>query len=93
MGTTSSKGQRAARDPIGERLPFDQFEDERPDRQPESADTELVETVDRRDVRMIERCQDLRFAFEPRQPLRIDANASGRIFSATSRCRRVSRAR
>ena len=23
--------QRTARDPIGERLPFDQFEDERPD--------------------------------------------------------------
>ena len=46
---------------VGERRPFDQFEDQRLDA------VRFLESVDRRDVRMIERREDLRFALEPRE--------------------------
>ena len=54
---------RSARDPIGERRPFDQLEHQRLDA------VGLLEAVDRRDVRMVERREHLRLALEARQPL------------------------
>jgi hypothetical protein len=42
---------------------------------------------------MIEGREHFRFAREPREPFGVAANASGKIFSATSRSNFVSRAR
>ncbi len=56
---------RPARDPLRQVLPLDQFHHER-----REAVTRF-EAVDRRDVRMIQRRQRLRFAREPRHPLAI----------------------
>ena len=60
-------GQRngPTRDAVGERLALDQFQHERADA------IRLFESVDRADVGMIERREHARFAFEPRQPIRI----------------------
>ena len=49
--------------------------------------------VDRENVRMIEGRDGLRFLLEAAQAVASRAKDSGRIFSATSRPRRVSRAR
>ena len=56
---------RALRDAVGKRGPFDQFEHER------HLAVLLLETVDGRDVRVVERGQDLGFALEPREARRI----------------------
>ena len=56
---------RSLRDPVRERRPLDQLHDER------LHAVRLLEAVDVRDVRMIERGEDLRLAFEPRQAIRI----------------------
>ena len=67
--------------------PFNQFQNER---LPASG---ILDTVNAADVGMTERGQDLRFTREPRQPLRIAGDACGQDLSATSRFRRLSRAR
>ena len=53
----------------------------------------VLEAVNVRDVRMIERREHLRFAAESRQPFRIAATAGSSILIATSRLSFVSRAR
>ena len=53
----------------------------------------LLEPVDGRDVRMIQRGERLRFALEPREALRIVREGVGRILIATARSSFVSRAR
>ena len=57
--------QRGARDPLRKVLALDQFHD-----QGVSA-SGFLESVNRRDVRMIERRERFRFAFEPRQAARV----------------------
>jgi hypothetical protein len=58
---------RPARQPLGEVITLDQLHDERA----------FFEAVDVRDVGMIERRQDFRFALESRQPLAIVGDISG----------------
>ena len=53
----------------------------------------LLEPVDLRDVRVVQRGQHSGFALEPHQTIGIAGERSGRIFSATSRPSFVSRAR
>ncbi|HEX9185638.1 MAG TPA: hypothetical protein VGB87_01110 [Vicinamibacteria bacterium] len=76
----------ASTDSIGERRALDELEDER------LPAVGLVEPVDLRDVGMVQRSEDLRFALEPREAVR-GRRASGRTFRATSRPSFVSRAR
>ena len=59
---------RAPGDAIGERRSFDQLEHER------GASRLFLDAIDRGDVRMIERCEELRLAVETRQPLGIAAD-------------------
>ena len=42
----------------------------------------LLDAVDLRDVRMVERCEYLRLALESRDPIGVGANKSGRILIA-----------
>ena len=56
-------GQRALRDSIAEIIALDQFHGEK------THSIRLEETVDRGDVGMIQRCQESRLAFEPREPI------------------------
>ena len=79
--------RRPAGDPIGERLPLDQLEDQR------VGLAAVLESVNRPDVRMVERSQHLRFALKRARRSGSAAKASGRIFSATSRLSFRSRAR
>ena len=65
MASASVERHRPARDSIGQRLALDEFEDQR------GHAVGLFEPVDRADVRMIERCQDPRLAFEPRESIGI----------------------
>ena len=58
-------GEGSLGDPIGERRPFHQFQHERLHAR------RLFETVDRADVRMIQRGEDLRFTFEAREPFNV----------------------
>ena len=78
---------RALCNSVGERRPLDQLHHERTDA------VGLLQAVDLRDVRMIQRRQRLGFALEARQPLGICAKASGRTLIATWRPRFVSVAR
>ena len=55
--------QGPGRDPLGQRLALDELQHQRL----EVAD--LLEPIDRRDVRVIQGREDLRLALEPRQPL------------------------
>ncbi len=59
---------RALCDSVGERRPLDQFHDER------RHAVALLEAVDVRDVRMVQRREDFGFALEPRQPLGVCRN-------------------
>ena len=56
-------GKRAELESVGDRLAVDQFEHERLDA------VRFLEAVDRRDVRMIERCEDGCFALEARESI------------------------
>ena len=56
---------RPARDPLREILAFDELEHERGNA------VRLLEPVDVGDVRMVQRREHLRFATEPRQPIRV----------------------
>ena len=62
---------RTLPDAIGERGPFHQFEDER------LHVFRILERVNGRDVRMIERREHLRFAREPRETVRIEKKGVG----------------
>ena len=53
------------RDAVGQRLAFDQLEHQRPHA------VRVFQSVDRADVRMIERREHARLALEPRQPIGI----------------------
>src|SRR4029453_18790859 len=71
-GDLSGNGQRvvnrkrAELEAIGNRLAVDEFEHERLDA------VRFLEAVDRRDVGVIERCEDVRFALEARQTIGIE---------------------
>ena len=71
---------RAARDALGERRPLDQFHHER-----RAHRLLFSEAVDGRDVGMIQRGEDLRFALEPREALGVSRKRSGSTLMATSR--------
>ena len=60
--------ERAPGDAIGERRSFDQLEHER------GASRLFLDAIDRGDMWMVERCQELRLAVETRQPLGIAAD-------------------
>src|SRR5262245_59893851 len=66
----------AARDALGERLAFDELEHERA-LTAAVRTRALLESIDRADVRMIERCECLRFALEASQPLGIGGEGRG----------------
>src|SRR5262249_42213293 len=57
--------ESAALDPIGERRAFDELQHERVN------PARVLETVNGRDIRVVERREDLRFAFEARESIRI----------------------
>ena len=65
MPSASSIGMRPARDALGERLALDELQDEG------LRAAGLLEAVDVRNVRMVERGEHLRLALEARQPLRV----------------------
>ena len=65
IGSASSSGIGAARDPLRQVLALDQLHHQRADV------ADRFEAVDVRDVRMVERRERLRFALEPRQPFGI----------------------
>ena len=65
---------RPDREPLGERLPFDELEHESFDA------VGFHEPVDRADVRMVERGQKLGFPLEPRQPLGVLRDRLGKDF-------------
>ena len=87
IASASSSGIGPARDPLRERLAFDELEHQRLEA------VRLLEPVDRRDVRVVERRQHLRLALEPRQALGILRQPSGSTLIATSRSSFASRAR
>ena len=81
-------GERPSREALGQALSLDELED-----QVERA-VHLFEAVDRGDVRMAERGQQLRFALEAgERGSASPATAEGSALIATVRSRRVSRAR
>ena len=63
IGNASSSGICAPRDPLREIVALDEFHHER------TYAARLFEAVDVRDVRMVQRCERLRFAGESRQPI------------------------
>ena len=67
-------GNRTLRDAIGEGWPVDQLERESPDNAVVGSrgSRRLLETIDRRDVRMVERREDLRLPLEARNPIGIE---------------------
>ena len=75
------------RELVGEGGAVDELEDQKPDL------LRFLESVDRADVRVIERGQRARFAFEPREPAGSLVKACGRTLMATSRPSLPSRAR
>ena len=66
--------QRPGRDPTGERRPIDELEDEIP------ALVHDFDAVDRADVRMIERGEDLGLALEPRDAFGVACQGIGQRF-------------
>lgn len=71
--------QRPTGDAIGECGSLDQLHDQRADA------VGFLVSVDRCDVGMVQRRQNLRFAAEASQSVRIEGEAAGRILIATSR--------
>jgi hypothetical protein len=65
-----------ARDAVGERVAVDELKDERT-KVHASFTRALLEAVDRADVRMLERGQDLRFALESREPFSVGREELG----------------
>ena len=79
--------QRSALETIGERRAFDQLEDQR------GHAIGFFQSVDRADVRVIERGEQARFAREAGAAFGIGGKLGGRILMATSRPSLLSRAR
>ena len=71
MVSASSQRKRPACDEVRERRPIDQLQDER------LLAVRFLEPVDRRDVRMIQRREHLRFALEARQAIGIEREQFG----------------
>ena len=86
-GDRLGDGERPARQAIRECGPFDELEDQRHD------PVGLFQSIDRADVRMVERRQQSRFTREAGATLGIGMKSDGRILIATSRPSFVSRAR
>ena len=86
-------GRQIPPHPLGERLAFDQFENQRWRVEPERRSWQGLRSVDCGDVRMVERGEHARFALESLQAIRIIGNAGGRSLMATSRPSLLSRAR
>jgi hypothetical protein len=63
--------QRALRETFGEVLALDEFHDERAMTMP-GVGRAILEAIDLRDVRVVQRGQGLRFALEAHQPIRIE---------------------
>jgi hypothetical protein len=78
---------RTVRDALGERRPVHQLHDQRMDA------ARVLEAVDLRDVRMIERREQMRSRRKRASRSGSVATPDGRTFSATSRSSLVSRAR
>ena len=70
IGSAWSTGKRPGRDPIGERRALDQLHDQG------AHAAGVFESMDLRDVRMIERGEHVRFAAEPREAVGIVGNGS-----------------
>ena len=92
---------RPARDAVGQRSAVNQLQHERAyvvsgflvrRSASEGGSRTFLDAVNRRDVRMVQRRQDLGLTLKPRRSGSA-ANDAGMIFSATSRFSRVSRAR
>ena len=66
-------GKRSVRQPLFERLAFDELHDQ-------EEPLRFLEAVERRDVRMIERRDDLRLALETFLPLRVARESFGQDF-------------
>ena len=62
---------RAPRDPLREILALDEFHDER------LHAVGVLQAVDRRDVRMVQRGEDFGFALKPRQPVGVACQRRG----------------
>ena len=62
---------RPLRDPVGERRPLDQLHHQR------GLAVAAFKAVDGRDVRMVQRGEDFRFALEPGQPLAVGRHRVG----------------
>ena len=80
-------GQRSMDDPIRQRRSVDELEDYA------RCGRRFLEAVDRADVGMIERGEDFGLALQAGDAIGILRECGGRILIATSRFRRVSRAR
>ena len=79
--------ERRLREAVGERRTLDQLQHQAAQPLP------FFDAVNRRDIRMVDRREELRLAFEPSQPLAVARSPSGRTLIATSRARRASCAR
>src|SRR5262249_17923057 len=66
-----AEGQTAAPEPPGERVAFDELEDK------QARLSNLLESMNRGDVRMVQRREHLRFASESREPFRIEGERGG----------------
>ena len=71
IGSASSRGIGPRLNPIRQRWPFDQFENKR------TSVVGFFEAVDRRDVGMVQRSQNLCFTLKPCQPLRVGRERFG----------------
>ena len=88
-------GSGLAADALGQRLPFEIFHDQEPDRLGPRSSTRargLADVVQVADVRMIERGDRAGFAFEARPAIGIADKLFRRTLMATVRSSRVSRA-
>ena len=94
VGDLPGDGQRVGRagngpraTPIRQRLALDELEHER------GHAVDVLEAVDRGDVRVVQRRQDLRFAFEAGEPLRIPSESNGQDLDRHLAAQLASRAR
>ena len=79
--------QRAARNELRDRWTFDELENEGRD------PVRLFESVDLRDIRVVQGGKDLRLSLEPGEALGVTASDAGSTLIAMARFRRVSVAR
>lgn len=67
-------GKRALRKTLGQRLPFDKLHDEKP------RSVRVLETVERGDVGVVQRREELGFSVEPCEPLFVTGEIAGQDF-------------